>query len=143
MIAALRSGLGDRRGSVYTWSNNPKYPSCKEMKATLTSSPVISQKVQSKELTVLAVYTDKDESTGSNNSVKCRRIGYMVAIKMNTCVRIMCTTCATLHSIYWMPIRECCYRIVWTSEGLKKRSLSGELHALQSNQTLNQEPLVF
>lgn len=40
---------------------NPQCEACKEMKTTLTTSPVISNKVSSGELKILAIYTDKDE----------------------------------------------------------------------------------
>lgn len=40
---------------------NPECPACVEMKSSLASSVVISDKIKSKELVVLAIYTDKDE----------------------------------------------------------------------------------
>jgi hypothetical protein len=41
--------------------NNPECPACKEMKTALMNSPVITQKIQSTELKLLSIYTDKDE----------------------------------------------------------------------------------
>jgi hypothetical protein len=41
--------------------NNPDCPACKEMKAALVASPIITEKTKSGELKVLSMYTDHDE----------------------------------------------------------------------------------
>lgn len=46
---------------------NPECPACREMKSSLASSVVISDKVKSKELAVLAIYADKDERIWLDN----------------------------------------------------------------------------
>lgn len=51
---------------VLLYFYNPECNACKEMKTALQSSSIISEKVKSGELKILAIYTDKDEMVWLN-----------------------------------------------------------------------------
>ena len=62
---------GVKANFLLLYFNNPECEACKEMKAALTQSAVINQKIQTGELKVLSIYADADKKIWKAHLGEC------------------------------------------------------------------------